>query len=64
MPIKIIIALLAVLLASCSTQLPPMPMPAPMPCDVKVKGECHRMSSSEKGGAVTRGHTETFKEPL
>ena len=61
---KRLILLLIVLLVGCSTQLPPMPKPTPIPCDVKVKGECQVMSSSEKGGAVTRGHSETPKEPL
>lgn len=54
-----LIFLIFLFLAGCATQ--PIPMPAPA-CDMTVGGECREMSSSEKGGAVVRGHGQESKD--
>ena len=59
---RVIVLLIATIIAGCATHTPPMPQPAPMPCEVKVKNECRDMTAGERNGAVTRGHGEDVKE--
>lgn len=52
---KFILSLFLLLIGCSTTQ--PIVKSIPPPCDVKVKGECHTLSDSEKAGAGSRGHT-------
>ena len=60
--LRIIVLILATIIAGCATQsIPPIPKPAPA-CDMTVAGNCHTMSSSESAGAGSRGHADESKE--
>lgn len=57
---KRILLLTVIVLAGCSTQLPPKPAP----CEVIVNGQCRSLSASEKNGAGSRGHSQDPKEKI
>lgn len=55
---KKIIVFITLVLTGCAIHTP---KPTPIPCEVKIQGECRKLTAGEKGGAVTRGHGDTPK---